>query len=68
MKTLQMRQISEIKYNEIWKKYSFNKTSKISDVESQPDSFVGKPVKFKDDAGYEDPDSPDVQPALEQEN
>jgi len=66
MKTLQMRQISEIKYNEIWKRYSFQKTSKISDVESSADAVVGKSVKFRDDAGYEDPDSPDVQPILEE--
>ena len=66
MKTLQMRQISEAKYNEIWKRYSFQKTSKISDIESPVDMVVGKSVKFKDDAGYEDPDSPDIQPTLEE--
>lgn len=66
MKTLQMRQISEAKYNEIWKRHSFEKTSRISDVESEADRVVKK-VKFKDEAGYEDPDSPDVRPELETE-
>ena len=68
MKTLQIKQISETKYNEIWKRYSFEKTSKISDGESVADSFIGKAAKFKDDSGYEDPDSPDVRPELKQEN
>jgi replicative DNA helicase len=67
MKTLQIRQISEIKYNEIWKRYSFEKTSKISDGGSVVESVIGKTAKFKDDSGYEDPDSPDVRPELEQE-
>lgn len=66
MKTLQIRQISEVKYNEIWKRYSFEKTSKISDVESPVDSVVGKATKFRDDSGYEDPDSPDTRPELEE--
>ena len=71
MNTLQMRQISEIKYNEVWRKYSFQKTSKISDLESPADSIVKKSTKsvtFKDDAGYSDPDEPDFQPSLEKEN
>jgi replicative DNA helicase len=70
MKTLQIKQISENKYNEIWKRYSFQKTSKISDVESAEAAVGVKPsksVKFRDDSGYEDPDSPDIQPSLEQE-
>lgn len=66
MKTLQIRQISENKYNEIWKRYSFEKTSKISDIAESPvDSVIKKLPKFRDDSGYEDPDSPDVRPELE---
>lgn len=68
MKTLQISQISEVKYNEIWKRYSFEKTNKISDVDSSVDSFVGKKIKFKDDSGYDDPDSPDIRPELKQED
>lgn len=64
--TLQMRQISEVKYNEIWKRHSFQKTTKISDIESEADVIVKKSApKFRDDSGYEDPDSPDVQPPLD---
>jgi len=68
MKTLQIRQISESKYNEIWKDYSFKKTEKYSSVDTQVKSIVskGKPKGFSDDAGYEDPDQPDIQPPLEE--
>lgn len=65
--TLQIRQISESKYNEIWKQHSFNKTDKYSEIESKVDKFVskGKIKGFSLDAGYEDPDHPDIQPPLE---
>lgn len=63
MKTLQIKQISESKYNEIWKKYSFEKTNKISDADSE-DYSIGKSAKFKDNFGYEDPDTPDFRPEL----
>ena len=64
MRTLQMNQITETKYNEIWRRHSFEKTSKISDAESEADRVVGKKVEFKDDMGYDDPDSPDIRPEL----
>lgn len=67
MKTLKMSQISEKTYNEIWRRHSFEKTSKISDGESEADKIVGKKVEFKDDMGYDDPDSPDIRPELETE-
>lgn len=68
MKTLQIRQISELKYNEIWKDYSFKKTEKYSSVDAQVSNIVskGKTKGFSDDAGYEDPDQPDIQPPLEE--
>lgn len=68
MKTLQIRQISELRYNEIWKEYSFKKTDKISTVDNQVKNIVskGKIKGFSDDSGYEDPDQPDVQPPLEE--
>jgi replicative DNA helicase len=67
MKTLQIRQISEMRYNEIWKEYSFKKTEKSSSVDSQVKSLVskGKIKGFSDDSGYDDPDQPDIQPPLE---
>lgn len=68
MKTLQIRQISEGRYNEIWKDYSFKKTEKYSSVDAQVSSIVskGKSKGFSDDAGYDDPDQPDIQPPLEE--
>jgi replicative DNA helicase len=64
--TLQMNQISEAEYNKIWREYSFKKTNKAADVEGQVETLKKKVGKFKDDAGYEDPDSPDIQPSLEE--
>jgi replicative DNA helicase len=68
MKTLQIRQISELKYNEIWKEYSFKKTEKNSTVDNQVKKIVskGKIKGFSNDSGYEDPDQPDVRPPLEE--
>jgi replicative DNA helicase len=66
--TLQIKQISEDIYNKIWKEYSFKKTEKSADLEAQADAIVklnSKKKKFND-AGYDDPDSPDIQPLLEQ--
>jgi replicative DNA helicase len=67
MKTLQIKQISELKYNEIWKDYSFKKTDKYASVDAQVNNIMskGKSKGFSDDAGYEDPDQPDIQPPLE---
>lgn len=69
--TLQIRQISEENYNKIWKEYSFKKTQTSSDMDSQTE-MVNKIIssnskkKFINDSGYDDPDSPDVQPPLNQ--
>lgn len=67
MKTLQIRQISENRYNEIWKDYSFKKTQRYGDAEAQVKNIIskGKIKGFSEDAGYEDPDQPDIQPPLE---
>jgi hypothetical protein len=67
MKTLQIKQISSDGYDKIWKEHSFKKTHKAADMESQVESITRKQIKFKNDAGYEDPDSPDVRPDLPQE-
>jgi len=69
-KTLQIRQISENRYNEIWKEYSFNKTERASDMDNQVKSIVGKgKIKgFSSDSGYDDPDQPDERPPLEERN
>jgi replicative DNA helicase len=67
MKTLQIKQISSDNYDKIWKEHSFKKTHKAADMEAQVESITRKPIKFKNDAGYEDPDSPDVRPDLPQE-
>jgi len=63
--TLKMDQISEDTYNKIWKEYSFKKTERAADLNEQAD-FIAKKTKkkFTDDIGYDDPDSPDVQPEL----
>jgi replicative DNA helicase len=67
--TLQMKQISELEYNKIWREYSFKKTDRAADVDAQADMLAAKlkksKKKFSDDMGYDDPDSPDVQPTLE---
>lgn len=63
--TLKMDQISEDTYNKIWKEYSFKKTERTADLNDQVEMIVKKKVKkFTDDAGYEDPDNPDIQPEL----
>ena len=66
--TLQIRQISEVRYNEIWKEHSFKKTERYSEMDAQVKNIVdkGKMKGFANDAGYEDPDQPDVQPPLEE--
>lgn len=66
--TLQMKQISDVEYNKIWREYSFKKTDKTADIEAQADMLASKvkKKKFNNDAGYDDPDSPDVQPSLEE--
>lgn len=66
--TLQIRQISEAKYNEIWKEHSFKKTERYSETDAQVKNIVGKGKMkgFANDVGYEDPDQPDVQPPLEE--
>lgn len=64
MKTLKIEQISEDKYNKIWREHSFKKTEKIADVAAQSE-IIGSKKKFVNDAGYDDPDSPDTQPPLE---
>lgn len=70
--TLAMTQISAAKYNDLWKKVSFEKVDKQVDVDIQAENLrkfneiqkkKNKKVKFED-AGYDDPDSPDVQPEL----
>lgn len=68
MKTLQIGQISEARYNEIWKDYSFKKTQRYGDADAQVKNIVskGKMKGFSGDAGYEDPDQPDTQPPLEE--
>jgi len=68
MKTLQIRQISENKYNEIWKNYSFNKTERFSSLDGEIKNIVGKGKMkgFSSDPGYDDPDQPDVQPPLKE--
>lgn len=65
--TLKISQISEVKYNEIWREYSFKKTERVAETDSQVRSIVGKGnIKgFSGDAGYEDPDQPDERPPLE---
>ena len=67
--TLQIKQISEEMYNKIWKDYSFSKTGKAEDMEAQVEMIRKKPLKktmMKNDIGYEDPDTPDVRPELEE--
>lgn len=56
--TLQMREISRTKYNDIWKKYQFDKTVTDSDLEQQADDIVGGKSKdyFKNDPGHQDVD------------
>lgn len=68
MKTLQIRQISIDQYNKMWKDYSFNKTDKYSNVDTQVRSIVsnGKSKGFSNDAGYDDPDQPDIQPPMKE--
>jgi replicative DNA helicase len=67
-KTLQIRQISEIRYNEIWREYSFKKTERLADTDNQVSKIVskGKIKGFSNDVGYEDPDQPDERPPLEE--
>lgn len=62
--TLKMDQISEDTYNKIWKEYSFKKTERSADLNEQADMIVKKKKKFSNDVGYDDPDSPDIQPEL----
>lgn len=54
METLAMTQISENKYNEIWKKFSFEKTNKEYDVDKQSKEIAKKmkKKKFENDIGY----------------
>jgi len=67
-KTLQIRQISEVRYNEIWREYSFKKTERLADTDNQVSKIVskGKIKGFSNDVGYEDPDQPDERPPLEE--
>jgi len=65
--TLQIRQISEEAYNKIWKAHSFEKTNKISDIETQADMIIKTNKKFTE-TKLEDPDEPDIQPPLEEIN
>jgi replicative DNA helicase len=68
-KTLQMTQISKEKYDKIWKEYSFKKTDKVADLEAKAEMLSSKfKKKFVNDSGYDDPDSPDVQPPLNEQN
>jgi len=62
--TLQIKQISEDTYNKIWKDYSFKKTDKSGDLESQTEMLIKSNKKFSENK-IEDPDEPDVQPLLE---
>ena len=67
--TLQIKQIAEDVYNKMWKEYSFSKTDRAADMDIQAEMLASKTKKKKmleNDAGYEDPDSPDVQPPLEE--
>jgi replicative DNA helicase len=53
MNTLAMEQISNEKYNQIWKKFSFEKTNKESDMDRQSNEIMKKMKKKKlDDIGY----------------
>ena len=65
--TLQMKQISETRYNEIWKDYSFKKTERVAEMDTQVKNIVSKGnIKgFSNDSGYEDPDQPDERPPLQ---
>jgi len=67
-KTLQIKQISEVRYNEIWREYSFKKTERLADTDNQVNKIIskGKIKGFSNDAGYEDPDQPDERPPLEE--
>jgi len=60
-KTLQIRQISEVKYNQIWKDYCMNKTDRGTKIDDQVKNIVkkGKTNVFANDIGYEDPDGND---------
>jgi replicative DNA helicase len=67
--TLQIKQIAEDVYNKMWKEYSFKKTERAADMDMQAEMLSSKIKKKKmleNDAGYEDPDSPDIQPPLEE--
>lgn len=66
--TLKITQISENEYNKIWREYSIKKTDKKSDVDARTENIFKSKKKFKNDAGYDDPDSPDIQPSLEEKD
>lgn len=73
--TLRMDQISKDQYDKIWKEHSISKIEREEDLSSQAESLMFKNKKnkknknkFENDIGYEDPDSPDIQPPLERDD